>query len=160
MRYYLDLQLSLGWTFRIVEQEGFIVELLTIREGETASGLNGAVQRDTVLLLSAKQQLEEYFAGNRKVFSLPLVPKGTEFQRAVWKELQMIPYGETRTYGQIAAAIGNAKASRAVGAANHNNPIGIVIPCHRVIGANGTLTGYGGGLDLKEALLRLEGVLL
>ena len=111
------------------------------------------------MLLEAKRQLEEYFAGIRAGFSLPLAPEGTAFQKAVWEQLEAIPYGETRTYGQIAAAVGNPNASRAVGGANHNNPIAIVIPCHRVIGANGKLTGYAGGIDLKEALLRIEGII-
>ncbi|MBQ5703191.1 MAG: methylated-DNA--[Peptococcaceae bacterium] len=104
-------------------------------------------------------QLEEYFAGLRAAFSLPLAPEGTDFQKAVWRELENIPYGETRTYGQIARALGNPKTSRAVGMANHKNPVAIMIPCHRVIGADGSLTGYAGGLDIKETLLRLEGAI-
>ncbi|MCC7231247.1 MAG: methylated-DNA--[protein]-cysteine S-methyltransferase [Fimbriimonadaceae bacterium] len=101
-------------------------------------------------------QLAEYFAGYRKSFDLQLKPKGTEFQMKVWAQLVAIPFGETRSYGQLAAALGNPGASRAVGRANATNPIAIVVPCHRVIGANGTLTGYGGGLSMKEALLDLE----
>jgi len=104
----------------------------------------------------ALRQLKEYFAGKRTDFDLPLAPAGTDFQRAVWRRLQEIPYGETISYGELAKRIGNPKASRAVGAANGQNPIPIVIPCHRVIGANGTLTGFGGGLPIKEALLTLE----
>lgn len=104
----------------------------------------------------AVRQLREYFAGQRTEFDLPVEPQGTAFQRAVWRRLQEIPYGETISYGQLAKRIGNPKASRAVGAANGANPIPIVIPCHRVIGANGTLTGFGGGLPIKEALLALE----
>lgn len=111
---------------------------------------------ETPVLAMVKTQLSEYFAGKRKEFSVPLAPKGTDFQKKVWKELCNIPYGETRTYGQIAAAAGNPKASRAIGMANHNNPITILIPCHRVIGSNGKLTGYAGGLWMKEKLLRLE----
>ena len=110
----------------------------------------------TPLLAEARRQLEEYFAGSRRVFDLPLAPEGTAFQRAVWEALQAIPYGETRTYGQIAAAVGRPKASRAVGGACHCNPIGIIIPCHRVVGSSGRLTGYAGGLDRKAALLALE----
>ena len=101
-------------------------------------------------------QLEEYFAGERTTFSLPLAPRGTAFQEQVWSALQGIPYGETRTYGQLAAAIGRPTASRAVGLANGRNPLSIVVPCHRVIGADGSLTGYGGGLEGKRALLDLE----
>jgi methylated-DNA-[protein]-cysteine S-methyltransferase len=107
-------------------------------------------------VLEAVRQLLEYFDGNRRDFDLPLSPEGTEFQRAVWKRLQGIPYGHTISYGELARRSGNPKASRAVGAANRANPIPIVIPCHRVIGANGKLTGFGGGLPVKEALLRLE----
>lgn len=110
----------------------------------------------TPLLQEAEEQLTEYFAGVRREFDLPLAPKGTPFQQAVWAELLKIPYGETRTYGQLAAALGKPKASRAVGSACHCNPIGILIPCHRVVGANGSLTGYAGGLDVKEYLLELE----
>jgi methylated-DNA-[protein]-cysteine S-methyltransferase len=104
----------------------------------------------------ALRQLREYFAGKRTDFDLPLAPEGTEFQRSVWRRLQDIPYGETISYGELAKRVGNPKASRAVGAANGQNPIPIVIPCHRVIGANGKLTGFGGGLPTKEALLALE----
>jgi methylated-DNA-[protein]-cysteine S-methyltransferase len=101
-------------------------------------------------------QLDEYFAGQRKAFSLQLVPEGTDFQRAVWSELQNIPYGETISYKDLAHRIGKPKAVRAVGAANGANPIPIIIPCHRVIGHDGSLTGFGGGLPLKQRLLELE----
>ncbi len=104
-------------------------------------------------------QLDQYFAGSRRSFDLEVRPDGTKFQRDVWQALQQIPYGVTTTYGEIAAQIGNPTACRAVGAANGRNPIAIVIPCHRVIGSDRSLTGYGGGLPIKEALLRLEGAL-
>ena len=104
----------------------------------------------------AVRQLQEYFAGKRTEFDLPLAPQGTEFQLRVWRKLREIPYGETISYGELAKRVGNPKASRAVGAANGTNPIPIVVPCHRVIGANGKLTGFGGGLPVKEALLALE----
>lgn len=107
-------------------------------------------------LTKARQQLEEYFAGTRKDFDLPLNINGTEFQVSVLEALRNIPYGETVSYGEIARRIGRPKAVRAVGAANGRNPIPIVVPCHRVIGSSGDLTGFGGGLDTKEALLRLE----
>jgi methylated-DNA-[protein]-cysteine S-methyltransferase len=110
------------------------------------------------VFLQLRQELAEYFAGTRKNFTVKLAPEGTEFQKAAWNALTNIPFGETRSYGEQAAAIGNPKAVRAIGAANGRNPIGIVIPCHRVIGANGTLTGYAGGLDKKAFLLRLEGI--
>lgn len=102
------------------------------------------------------QQVTEYLEGRRREFDFPYLLRGTEFQRKVWRALRAIPYGETRTYGEIAAAVGNPKAARAVGMANHRNRILIAVPCHRVIGADGRLVGYGSGLDMKEALLRLE----
>ena len=102
------------------------------------------------------QQLEEYFARKRTMFTVPIAPMGTTFQQRVWTELTTIPYGETRSYGQLADAIGNRSAMRAVGAANGRNPISIIVPCHRVIGSNGTLVGYGGGLERKRFLLDLE----
>lgn len=108
------------------------------------------------VLLQAAQQLLEYFAGQRRVFSLSLNVVGTSFQRRVWEELSSIPYGETRTYGQVAACLGQPGASRAVGQANHDNPIPIIVPCHRVIGANGKLTGFAPGLSFKRYLLDLE----
>ena len=110
----------------------------------------------TPLLQEAYRQLTAYFSGTRRTFDLPLSPRGTPFQTAVWQALCAIPYGETRTYGEIAAAVGKPSACRAVGMANHNNPIPIFIPCHRVIGRNGTLTGYAGGLERKGKLLHLE----
>jgi len=102
------------------------------------------------------RQLEAYFAGQLEIFDLPLAPEGTSFQQKVWTELCKIPYGETISYGDLACRIGNPNASRAVGLANGSNPIPIIIPCHRVIGSNGKLTGYGGGLHIKEKLLALE----
>ena len=113
-------------------------------------------KKETPVLAEAGKQLKEYFSGERKEFDLPLAPVGTEFMLRVWKALQAIPYGETRSYKEIAAMAGNSKACRAVGMANNRNPIAIVIPCHRVIGANGDLVGYGGGLDKKIFLLDLE----
>lgn len=105
-------------------------------------------------------ELAEYFAGRRKKFTFPMAPRGTDFQRRVWSELRRIPYGRTMSYSELAARIGHPDAIRAVGRANGANPIAIVVPCHRVIGADGTLTGYGGGLDRKRFLLELEGALL
>lgn len=116
-----------------------------------------APAEDCPLLDEAERQLREYFAGTRRAFDLPLAPAGTEFQQKVWAALREIPYGETRTYGDIAKNLGKPGASRAVGMANNRNPISILIPCHRVIGANGSLVGYGGGLDKKQFLLKLEG---
>lgn len=138
------------------------VGLLTIGEedGALASiqfhGIDAALCPPTPLLQYAQEQLTAYFSGQRKTFALPLAPHGTPFQRAVWQALQKIPYGQTRSYGEIAALIGKPHAYRAVGAANHCNPLPILIPCHRVVGANGTLTGYAGGLTTKQFLLELE----
>ena len=108
------------------------------------------------ILDKARRELDAFFAGKLKVFSVPVAPQGTEFQRRVWDALLTIPYGATRTYGQQAALIGKPSAKRAVGLANGRNPISIIIPCHRVIGANGSLTGYGGGMERKQLLLDLE----
>jgi methylated-DNA-[protein]-cysteine S-methyltransferase len=107
----------------------------------------------------AVEQLEEYFAGSRTAFDLPLAAGGSPFEEAVWHALSKIPYGETRSYGEVARAIGRPDRARAVGTANARNPLAIVVPCHRVIGSDGSLTGYGGGLELKRALLELEGAL-
>ncbi|HKM33239.1 MAG TPA: methylated-DNA--[protein]-cysteine S-methyltransferase [Lachnospiraceae bacterium] len=101
-------------------------------------------------------ELAEYFQGKRKDFDIPVKPSGTAFQLSVWKALQEIPYGETRTYGEVAAMIGNKKACRAVGGANHKNPIMILIPCHRVIGSDGSMVGFGAGITVKEKLLQIE----
>ena len=114
---------------------------------------------DGGVLPAARRQLEEYFAGTRREFKLPLSPGGTDFQRRVWRELADIPYGSTWSYRDIAHRIGRPTATRAVGAANGRNPLPIVVPCHRVIGADGSLTGFSGGLPIKVFLLRLEGAL-
>ena len=113
-------------------------------------------ERDDALLEPARRQLTEYFAGERTEFDLELRPTGAPFQKQVWDALLRIPYGETASYGEIAREIGHPTAFRAVGAANGQNPIAIIVPCHRVIGSNGSLTGYGGGLPTKRALLDLE----
>ena len=120
------------------------------------SSFEGARVKESALLKEAALQLEQYFAGKRKAFDLPLALKGTAFQLKVWRALQEIPYGQTRSYGEIAQAVGNKRAARAVGGANNKNPISIIIPCHRVIGADGKLVGYGGGLEKKVYLLALE----
>ena len=136
-----------------VEEDGALLAITTQHtyEGE---------RLETPLIQEAYRQLTEYLIGVRKCFDLPLNPRGTEFQQQVWKALCDIPYGGTRSYMQIAEAIGNPKAVRAVGMANNRNPLLIVIPCHRVIGANGKLVGYGAGIEKKEFLLKLEKSLL
>lgn len=118
----------------------------------------GTSEEETELLRRAAGQLREYLAGKRREFELPLSPAGTPFQHSVWNSLLAIPYGETRSYGEIARSVGNPRACRAVGMANNRNPIPIFIPCHRVVGSDGSLVGYGGGLGIKEYLLKLEGV--
>lgn len=114
------------------------------------------VLTETELLKEAGEQIHEFFKGKRKKFNLPILPFGTDFQQKVWESLQAIPYGETRSYKDIAVSVGNEKACRAVGMANNKNPIPIIIPCHRVVGSNGKLVGYAGGLQIKEYLLDLE----
>ena len=136
---------------RLAAEDGFLTEL---RFGCPAD--NPPDSTVEPVLDEAERQLAEYFRGERKAFDIPLKPKGTPFQMADWEALKEIPYGETVTYGDIARRIGRPKAFRAVGSANHNNPISIIVPCHRVIGAGGKLTGYGGGLDVKQKLLELE----
>jgi len=113
-------------------------------------------REETALIKKTYTQLEEYFKGERQTFDIRLSAQGTDFQKTVWKELQKIPYGKTATYKDIAKNIGNKNASRAVGMANNKNPIAIIIPCHRVIGSNGNLTGYAGGINIKKYLLDLE----
>ena len=136
----------------ICEENGFITNIFF--EGDTRN--NTACEEETALIKRAADQLDEYFAGKRDCFDFPILPAGTAFQKRVWDAVSAIPYGETRTYKEIAGQAGNSKASRAAGMANNRNPIVIVIPCHRVIGHNGSLVGYGGGLELKEYLLGLE----
>ena len=148
MVYRFSYETVLG-VVTFVEEGGALLAVTTHRSYE-------GVEQETALIKEAYQQLSEYLKGERKEFDLPLNPKGTDFQKRVWRALCDIPYGETRSYKQIAKAVGNSKAFRAVGMANNLNPITIVVPCHRVIGADGKLVGYGGGLEMKEFLLRLE----
>lgn len=135
----------------IVEENSFITNIYF---GEVIPENANIVE--TQLIKKAYGQLQEYFNGSRKMFNLPLAAQGTDFQRKVWNYLQYIPYGKTCSYKNVADGIGNKKASRAVGMANNKNPILIVIPCHRVIGINGSLVGYAGGLDVKKKLLNME----
>ncbi|HEY4395787.1 MAG TPA: methylated-DNA--[protein]-cysteine S-methyltransferase [Polyangia bacterium] len=121
-----------------------------------AADVRAEAARDDRRLRATALQLEEYFAGTRTAFDLPLAPVGSAFQKEVWAALCRIPFGATATYGQIARAVGKPEASRAIGGANHRNPIAIIVPCHRVIGADGSMTGYGGGLRRKRLLLELE----
>lgn len=145
-----------GLTLLLAAERGRLVGLDFIRSGCDMSADCCADAGDAAVLDSAERQLREYFAGSRRGFDLPIELAGTPFRRAVWDALLRIPYGEVKTYGEIAREIGKPKASRAVGVACHNNPIAIIVPCHRVVGSGGALTGFGGGLDVKEKLLALE----
>lgn len=149
MRFSMTYNSPIG-PLRLAEENGMLIELTF---GVAAEECPGAV------LLRCAEELNEYFSGKRIDFDLPLSPAGTDFQRRVWHELARIPYGETRTYGEIAAAAGSPKGARAVGMACNRNPIAIVVPCHRVVGSSGNLTGYAGGLPAKELLLRLEHII-
>ena len=163
MRYGQYLETPIGKLF-LVAEDGCLVELGIQADGSVPEmGQVGwqeaeVLSHEKELLMRATGQIQEYLAGKRTSFDIPICGKGSEFQKKVWKALCEIPYGETRTYGQIAVAIGNPKAARAVGGACNKNPIMIIVPCHRVIGGNGKLVGFGGGLDMKEKLLTLEGI--
>lgn len=135
----------------LAEEDGALVRLYL--PGEAMPRI---AEHETPLLTDGKGQLMEYFEGKRRVFDLPLAPEGTAFRKRVWTALLDIPWGETISYGELARRVDNPKGVRAVGQANHHNPIPILIPCHRVVGADGSLTGYGGGVELKRALLALE----
>ena len=132
------------------------VRMIGFREGQHPGRVKEGWRQGGSLVVEARRQLDDYFEERRRRFDLPLAPSGTPFQLRAWKVLQDIPYGTTRSYGEQARAMGQPKAVRAVGAANGRNPIAIVVPCHRVIGGDGRLTGYGGGLDVKQYLLELE----
>jgi methylated-DNA-[protein]-cysteine S-methyltransferase len=149
---YLLLSSPIG-CLRLVSNGSALLRI----EFEGRHGVEGREQDDPVLT-QASRELAEYFAGTRRQFSVPLDAAGTAFQKRVWEALRAIPYGELRNYKDIAISLGNPGAVRAVGAANGRNPVPIIVPCHRVIGSNGQLTGFAGGLSVKRALLALEGV--
>ena len=143
----------------LVTSDGTALTGLYMEPSRKAQSVDGWIQDEAVAPLSATvRQLSEYFAGTRREFDLPLRLQGTTFQTRVWRELTVIPYGQTWSYGQLAQRIDKPSASRAVGLANGRNPISILVPCHRVIGADGSLTGYGGGLERKRWLLAHEGL--
>ena len=161
--YYRDIKIGGGNINNMFYYDSIIGKIGIVENGIAITQMNfvekmpkGINIIETVLLRRANKQLQEYFCGKRKIFDLPLAPNGTEFQKKVWKSLLKIPYGKTNSYKEVAESIGNIKAARAVGSANNKNPIIILIPCHRVIGANGKLVGYAGGVDVKEKLLRIE----
>jgi methylated-DNA-[protein]-cysteine S-methyltransferase len=164
MTYYTTtLESPCGPLLCVVDEAGAVVRIefgkgrdsQKITETMREHGIE--VVEDPARTAGLRRQLEEYFAGERREFDLTLAPEGTPFERSVWEELRRIPFGETRSYGEIARAIGRPNAFRAVGRANGANPIPIVVPCHRVIGADGSLTGFGGGLEAKSRLLEIEG---
>lgn len=154
MRYYSELTTPVGPV--TIVSDGSAITGLTMRPAAMVTARGGEWLEDDTRLAGAREQLTAYFAGELRQFSLPLAAHGSPFQKQVWKALQQIPFGETRSYGALAASLGHTGAARAVGAANRTNPIGIVVPCHRVIGADGTLTGYAGGIERKKFLLEHE----
>jgi methylated-DNA-[protein]-cysteine S-methyltransferase len=142
---------------KLVASDKGLVAILWENDSPRRVRLSDLVRNDQhPVLLRTEQQLTEYFAGKRQTFSVPLDMRGTPFQKNVWEALLAIPFGETRSYGQLAKQLGNPNATRAVGAANGRNPLSIIVPCHRVIGSSGKLTGFAGGLDTKAHLLTLE----
>ncbi len=152
--FYAEIESPLGPLLLAADEAG-LRQILFVR-GRHEAHPEPSWQEDRAPLSETIRQLQAYFGGDLENFDLKLAPEGTKFQQEVWRHLCDIPYGETISYGELAGRIGNPKASRAVGLANGSNPIPIVIPCHRVIGSNGKLTGYGGGLPIKEKLLALE----
>ncbi|MHB9034076.1 MAG: methylated-DNA--[protein]-cysteine S-methyltransferase [Anaerolineae bacterium] len=152
MAYFAKYQTAIG-CLGVVDEDGCITQVFLPSDAYDTAGYTS---RETALLVQTFTQLQQYFLGERRSFKLPLAPRGTPFMHSVWDALLSIPYGKTATYAQVANLVGHPRAYRAVGLANHNNPIPILIPCHRVIGAHGELTGYRGGLEVKEYLLHLE----
>ena len=153
---YKKIQSPVGKLALVANDKGLVAVLWENDKPERVR-LEGLIKQDNhSVLIQAERQLSEYFTGRRNSFSVPLDMRGTHFQRGVWEALLDIPFGETKTYGQLAKQLGNPQAARAVGAANGRNPISIIVPCHRVIGSSGKLTGFAGGLEAKEQLLNME----
>ncbi|MGH8279228.1 MAG: methylated-DNA--[protein]-cysteine S-methyltransferase [Gammaproteobacteria bacterium] len=152
--YYCYMKSPVGVLMLVGDESG--LRHIDFQEGPHAATPEPDWQEDVSRFRKVVAQLKEYFAGERQSFDLELAPEGTSFQQKVWHALRKIPYGSTWSYSQLAERVGNPKAARAVGAANGQNPLPIVVPCHRVIGANGALTGFGGGLGIKRKLLELE----
>jgi methylated-DNA-[protein]-cysteine S-methyltransferase len=152
--YYATMESPVGPLRLVAEEMG--LRMVRFLRGGAKEMPHGDWKEDAAFFIDVRRQLQEYFAGTLKQFDIPLLMEGTEFQKRVWKTLQTIPYGETMSYGELAQKIGEPKAVRAVGAANGQNPIPIIVPCHRVIGSDGSLTGFGGGIENKRKLLELE----
>jgi methylated-DNA-[protein]-cysteine S-methyltransferase len=164
--YTTTVESPCGPLFCVVSEDGAVIRI-EFENGRESQKVTRKLEDQGIRIVEdaertaeVRRQLEEYFAGERETFDLTLAPQGTAFEKSVWSELSRIPYGETRSYAEIARAIGRPGAARAVGRANGANPIPIVVPCHRVIGANGSLTGFGGGLPVKSLLLEIEGAAL
>ena len=156
--YYALYQSPLGEIAVTANDNGLTA--LAFQQGESPISIDESMQNNESKFSDVFKQLDDYFAGKLKVFNLALSPKGTKFQQQVWQTLATIPFGDTKSYAWLAHKINNEKAVRAVGSANGANPIALIVPCHRVIGSNGKLTGYAGGLDLKAKLLQHEGITL
>lgn len=157
MNYYSELQTPIGPV--TIVSDGTSITGISMRPASDVAGSATEWSEDDARLAECRAQLTAYFAGELREFTLPLAPRGTPFQKSVWSALRRIPFGETLSYGALAASLGHPGSARAVGAANRTNPIGIVVPCHRVIGADGTLTGYAGGIERKKFLLEHEAAL-
>ncbi|HEX3554964.1 MAG TPA: methylated-DNA--[protein]-cysteine S-methyltransferase [Thermoanaerobaculia bacterium] len=161
MNYTATFDSPCGPLICVVDEDGAVVRIAFGhgRDAQKIADLKAETEviEDASHTAEVRRQLEEYFAGRRQEFDLPLAPRGTPFELAVWEELRRIPFGETRSYADVARALGKPAATRAVGRANGANPIPIVVPCHRVIGSDGSLTGFGGGLAAKARLLEIEG---
>ncbi|MFT7484474.1 MAG: methylated-DNA-[protein]-cysteine S-methyltransferase [Candidatus Paceibacteria bacterium] len=153
---YLELDSPIGRLLIVANSVG--IEAIHFESEGGANRISPLWNRGGSLVEKAAGQLSEYFAGEREEFDLPLAPQGTEFMHSVWNQLSQIPYGQTTNYGAIAMSLGKPTAARAIGSANGKNPIPIVVPCHRVIGADGSLTGFAGGIETKRQLLELEGL--
>lgn len=153
--YFTQIQSPIGEL--LLTSDGRALTRIYMQQQKHADASQPDWQRDDSLFADVRDQFDGYFAGQRQNFELPMAPAGTEFQRSVWRALCEIPYGQTVSYGELAQRLGKPKASRAVGMANGRNPISIIVPCHRVIGADGSLTGYGGGIERKRWLLAHEG---
>lgn len=148
----MQLETPFGLMTAAFDDQGALTEFIFA----TPERMAAASQAESPAGAALRRQLDEFFAGERREFDIPLAPRGTGFQKSVWAELVKIPFGETISYGELARRLGNPSASRAVGRANATNPIALIVPCHRVIGANGTLTGYAGGIERKEQMLAWE----
>jgi methylated-DNA-[protein]-cysteine S-methyltransferase len=153
---YIEMPSPVGMLKLVAHDQALVAVLWENEHPKRVPLATAVLDQSHSILLKAQQQLHEYFQGKRQVFDLPLEFNGTDFQQKVWQALLNIPYGETRSYKDIAIQIGNIKAVRAVGAANGKNPLSIIAPCHRVVGANGKLVGFAGGLDNKDILLKIE----